>query len=142
MNKKLIYLIKYIDSGYNKGSTFIDIKKTSAIISFCKLLVKEGIIKSFDSSDLFYKSKFNILRIYLLSYNLSNDGTHVKFKPYNKIEINYKSLIRSNTLMYKTIKRLFRLNIIHLLSTDKGFITCKDALNLKIGGFLVCKIWV
>ena len=138
----MIYLIKYIDSGYNKGSTYIDIKKTSTIISFCKLLVREGIIKSFDHSNFFYKSKFNILRIYLLSYNLCNDGTYLKFKPYTKIEINYKHLAKSNTLMYKVIKKLFRFNIIHILSTDKGFITCKDALNLKIGGFLVCKIWV
>jgi len=53
------------------------------------------------------------------------------FKPSNKKFIQLKTLIKLNE----------KYNWIFIISTNKGIINSKEALNLKVGGMIIAKIW-
>ena len=138
MSRELIYLLDAIDKGYNSFDFYVDVKYTKTNVEFSKALISEGFIISFFKLTESSKKTSNCLRLLLAPSFCFREG---RFKPYKFFSIEKDSTNKKNYYSYNKIRSKFSLSMIHIFSSDSGFITCRDALRLKTGGILVCKIW-
>ncbi|MDR2841507.1 MAG: 30S ribosomal protein S8 [Paludibacter sp.] len=89
---------------------------------------------------------------YILNYKVVEDGPQgtlkiaLKYDPVNKVN-SIKKLIRISTpglrqyVGYKDMPRVLNGLGIAILSTSKGVMTNKDALNNKVGGEVICYVY-
>lgn len=106
----------------------MDITHTKRIFTWIYFLKNIGYISHFK---FIKKQQHLFLRVNLLYYNNRITGNFTKMltKPSNKSNISYKSLF----LISKCIG-----NAVLIISTSIGLLTHFDAIQKKIGGFLVC----
>ena len=99
-------------------------RPTKQILAIVKILVQEG---------------------YLNGYHLSNENTLIILLKY----INQQPSITSLQQLSKPGKRIYiqnkwfyknKTNELYILSTTQGFMTQNQALQLNLGGELICKI--
>lgn len=102
------------------------IKNNNKNINILKVFLKINIIK-------FIKIKNDYIIVYINYINNKPVFKNIEnmFKPSNKNYISLKELKKINE----------KHNWIFLISTNKGIINSLDAINLKIGGLLIAKIW-
>lgn len=104
--------------------TILKQQKTKQIIQLVNLLVNEGYIKGY------YLSEKNMIHV-MLKYN-HNQAVIYQIqqisKPGKRIYIKNKWLYNNKTLN------------LYIISTNKGFVTQNQALQLNLGGELICKI--
>jgi len=131
MNLDIYLLLNSLKEGYKHKKMNIVIPYDKASLNLIKLLVKYGYIEKYLVLNSLQKhiNKINID----LSYNM--------FEPAIK---NIKILCLPNKHFVVSYKQLDKLtasrNSMIILSTSKGFITHQEALNLNIGGVLICVI--
>lgn len=95
-------------------------KKNKFLLVFLKTLLSLGLIRGFKVSG-------NFITILLKYYKNKPTISNIFFE--NQFYISYISLCK-----------LKESHIIYLISTTKGLMTHKKAINLKLGGYLICKI--
>ena len=121
------FLTQIRNANLNYNSRII-ITKTKINYQICKILEKEGFIKSFN------EDSSNQLIIYLKYEKLERKPiiTNLKriSKPGRRIYANYKEIPNI----------LGGLGIV-ILSTSKGILTDRDARLFQIGGEILCSIW-
>lgn len=62
---------------------------------------------------------------------------------FNRIKIVKPGVFHKNILSYKELKNIKpHWNTIYIMQTSKGFITSKEALRYKVGGFVICIIYL
>jgi len=116
-----------IKNGYLAKKYKITQYKSKQIINILNILIKEGLIKSYQIS----KKKNNIIYIYL-KYKNNKSIIHQIIrisKPSKRIYIKNKDL-------FKIKKRG-----IYIISTSYGVITDLQAKKLNLGGELICNIY-
>ena len=89
---------------------------------------------------------------YILNYKFVEDGRQgiikiaLKYDPVNKVN-SIKKLLRVSTpglrryVGYREMPRVLNGLGIAILSTSKGVMTNKEALDLKIGGEVICYVY-
>jgi ribosomal protein S8 len=95
-------------------------KKNKFLFVFLKTILSLELIRGFKIEDRF-------LKILLKYYKNKPVISNIFFQ--NKYYISYISLCK-----------LKESHIIYLISTSKGLVTHSEAINLKLGGYLICKI--
>lgn len=116
-----------IKNGYLAKKYKITQYKSKQIINILNILIKEGLIKSYQIS----KKNKNIIYIYL------------KYKD-NKFIINQIIRIsKPSKRIYIKNKDLFKMKKrgIYIISTSYGIITDLQAKKLNLGGELICNIY-
>ena len=115
---KKLFLVNIINSINSSKKKKIILKKKINTNSqkLLDLLIKIGYIKKYNK---------------LLNFIYLNKKKKIKF-------------IKKKNIKYKTLKHLCNLNItsIYLISTSFGLLTHLACLDKKIGGFLICKIYL
>lgn len=116
-----------IKNGYLAKKYKITQYKSNQIINIINILIKEGLIKSYQIS----KKNKNIIYIYLkYKYNKPIIHKIIKIsKPSKRIYIKNKDL-------FKIKKRG-----IYIISTSYGIITDLQAKKFNLGGELICNIY-
>jgi len=97
-----------------------------------KVLYKEGYIKSCSIKELVLSKKRNL---------------EIELKYFDKgvpAIVKIDKVSRPGKRMYssiKTLKEYYKGLGIYILSTSKGIISDKEALNYKVGGEIICKVF-
>lgn len=104
--------------------TVLKQRKTKQIIQLVNLLVQEGFIHGY------YLAEKDIL-ILLLKYNKDQ----VILNQIQQISKPGKRVYIKNNWLYKNITPS-----LYIISTNQGFVTQNRALQLNLGGELICKI--
>lgn len=101
--------------------------KSKQIINILNVLIKEGLIKSYQIS----KKNKNIIYIYL------------KYKNNKPIIYTIIKISKPSKKVYYKNKDLFKIKKrgIYLLSTSYGIVTDLQAKKLNLGGELICNIY-
>lgn len=121
------YILNLININKAKKNLSFFILFTVKNYHFVKILKKFNVIYDYR---LLKKNKFNYIQITLFFYKNKPVCHHFKLISHQSkiIVISYKSLLLLNK---KTSSSVF------LLSTSKGIISNKEAINYKIGGILL-----
>ena len=140
-----VFLVLFRDCLKRKIDRMIALPLTD-IKNFCKCFKKLNIIKTFHF--ITYKNKkmieiffkVNNLRYYFTGRFYYNLYIENKLGNYNFLHttITKFKIISSpgnkKKLSYKKLKYTYVFNVIRIISTDVGFLTCKECLKKKIGG--------
>ncbi len=116
-----------IKNGYLAKKYKITQYKSKQIINILNVLIKEGLIKSYQIS----KKNENIIYIYL-KYNKNKSV----IQQITKISKPSKRIYIKNKELFKIKKRG-----LYILSTSYGVITDIQAKKLNLGGELICNIY-
>jgi ribosomal protein S8 len=155
MNKHVFNLIKAIDYGYSKNESYVNVLVSRSALSFCLFLRDNvGLISHYEivKNEMFIWKTH--LRVYLTmcplnSKNLANTmlETGVKAeaitqlaKPYQLLIV--KSFMRPSYISYIALLKVKNLGVIYLLSTTFGYLTSQQAINLKLGGSIICVLYI
>ena len=118
-------LLSTIRNGQGIKLLSIKIKKLNISIQILDILISNGYIRG-------YKVNGNLIEV-LLKYNkgfgVINKIERIS-KPGNKFYIKSFNLWKIQNMQNKTL----------ILSTNKGLLSCKDALKLRVGGEVLFKI--
>ena len=116
-----------IKNGYLAKKYKITQYKSKQIINILNILIKEGLIKSYQIS----KKKNNIIYIYL------------KYKDNKSIIHQIIRISKPSKRIYIKNKDLFKIKKrgIYIISTSYGVITDLQAKKLNLGGELICNIY-
>nr|YP_008475403.1 ribosomal protein S8 [Thraustotheca clavata]AGS55526.1 ribosomal protein S8 [Thraustotheca clavata] len=116
-----------IKNGYLAKKYKINQNKSKQVINILNVLIKEGLIKSYQIS----KKNENIIYIYL-KYNKNK----AVIQQITKISKPSKRVYIKNKELFKIKKRG-----LYILSTSYGVITDIQAKKLNLGGELICNIY-
>jgi hypothetical protein len=61
-------------------------------------------------------------------------------KPYQLLIV--KSFMRPSYISYIALLKVKNLGVIYLLSTTFGYLTSQQAINLKLGGSIICVLYI
>ena len=125
-------LIANIKNGYQTKINVIGIKKSKKCLTVLDLLYKEGYISGFKQDP---ENKYKIL-VYL-KYN-SNNVAAISY--IQQISTQGFRIYIKVSLLWE-IKKLNQQKVTYVISTPYGIITDKEALEKKIGGELLFKIF-
>lgn len=121
-NNSFFTLFSNINNGFIKKHEMVRQKKSNKILKFLKILLNEGIIRS-------YRLPKNDPKFVYIFLRISNSAL-IKLvyisKPSRQVYIKQKNLIKKNGLF--------------ILSTSQGFLTNQNAKLQQIGGELICQI--
>jgi len=125
-------LIANIKNGYQTKINKIRITKSKKCLTILDLLYKEGYISGFQQDP---KNKYKI--IVLLKYSSQNvpSVSYVQ-----QISTQGFRVYLSVSLLWQ-IKKLNQEKVTYIISTPYGIITDKEALDKKVGGELLFKIY-
>jgi small subunit ribosomal protein S8 len=126
MTKSLNSMFSLINNASFSNQGEINIKTTKKCLKVLQLLYREGLIRGY-------------------TYNKYRTTIYIKFtgsttKPVIKAIISISTngrIIYANT---KVLSKLINANELFLVSTSKGILTLKEALQYNVGGILFCKI--
>jgi len=113
----------------NEGHVKVDIPSSKLKMAIAKILKDEGFIKNFKLID---DNKQKLLRIYL-KYSADNQSAIIQLK-------RISSPGRRVYLKAEDLHPVYNNMGIIILSTSKGIITNKAAMQLNIGGEVLCEI--
>ena len=116
--------ISHLNNSHIINKSIIIQPKSKKVIYFLDLLLEEGLIKTYR-----YTKDSKFILIYLIK---QNNCLFNKF-----IQISKKK--KHNYIKYKD---LLDLKDNYILSTTKGFLTKKKAIQAKLGGILLIKICI
>lgn len=118
------YTVKSFFSNLSNNQGALNIllhhKKNKFLLMFAKTLLSLGLIRGF-------KIKNDYIMVFLKYYKNKPVISNIYFE--KKFYISYIALCK-----------LKESHVIYLISTTKGLITHKEAINQKLGGYLICKI--
>lgn len=114
-----------IRNGQRAFKSNIFVLKNKTIIEVCKILQKEGFIKSF----VIHSNKIEILLKYRNNTGVIKEITRVS-KPSLRLYTSYKDL-----------KPLYNGLGLYIVSTSKGVITDYEIKIIKIGGEVICRVF-
>ena len=165
MNRKIYFLLKFIDYGYKRRKTYIDVNKSTTVIHLCKVLQQWGFIQEFALSGFGDLEKWN-LRIFLnrplLNFNdyKENNIAYLNklspliierkgfsnflcfnLKPYRKL-VMLSTPTNINYISIINLKKMIKINKKVLLSTNKGYLFDSEAIKYNISGILVCTFYL
>jgi len=115
--------ISNLKNHYSSKKLVLKQRKTKQIIQITNLLVKEGLIYGYCilKNDIIITLKYN-------NNKPSINEIKIISRPGKRIYVNNKWIYKNSN------------EITYILSTQKGFLTQKEAQELNIGGELICKI--
>ena len=122
-------LLNNIRVGYLGKHPYVKTKYNPKILRLLEKLIQIRYVSRYEKFDDQY------LRIFLIYDNneLPNFRyTKLLFKPSHRTHISYKRLI----ILHK-----YDFGIVYILSTTLGLLTHNEAINLKIGGELICVLY-
>lgn len=125
-----------IKNGLSTKLFSVDLKYSKYIVNILKVLYKEGFILGFNIKRDLAKVKENSIEV-LLKYDQNQDPII-----YN-IELLSKPGFRQYVSVRKLIslrKKYINLNNMYIVSTPLGVMSDVDAIQLNVGGELICKI--
>lgn len=121
--------INILKKGIIYKHRFCLLKKSSLTLMLVKLFLKYNLIKKF--VEINYNRK-NTLKI---EYNYYSNSTLIK----KLITYNRK---QHHCLKQSVLKNLINNKFVCILSTSKGVLSDKDCLKNKLGGIIICKIYL
>jgi small subunit ribosomal protein S8 len=111
----------------------VEIRKTRMTESLAKILLQEGIIEEISESSFSSKRPKLFIR---LKYRGAYSTPVIK-----DLQLISRRSVRIYT-NYKAIPRFFRGLGIVILSTSSGLLTDREAFRRKLGGEILCSIWL
>jgi ribosomal protein S8 len=132
LNLKLTKIISFLKISIHNRNTFVKYKKNQLLVSLLECFLENGFISGFfESEDFIY---------ILLKYNSLGESVikdlKVLYKRPFEVHLTYSNL-KSNSFYKKYLIKKSEKSLLFILSTNKGIVTHKDALNYGIGGQLL-----
>lgn len=135
----LFYCINSLNLALKVKKSFINLKYTKNILNFLSKIKLLGIISHY------FLFLFNKIIVYLLNSFCKKNNLFFLQK---KLEYGFKKIVylykKKIFLNIKKINSLYKCSnfFIFLLITNNGIFTLKEALKKKVGGLLICKIYI
>ena len=132
LNLKLTKIISFLKISIHNRNTFVKYKKNQLLVSLLECFLENGFISGFFENEGF---------VYiLLKYNSLGESVikdlKVLYKRTFEVHLTYKNL-KTNSFYKKYLIKKSEKSLLFILSTNKGIITHKDAINYGIGGQLL-----
>ena len=108
----------------------VDIPLSKLKLEVVKVLKKEGYIKDFK---VLNEENKGVLRVYL-KYDAQNRGIITGIKRVSKPSL--RIYVKS-----KKVPKVLNGYGINIISTPKGVMTDREAINSNVGGELICSVW-
>lgn len=125
-----------IQNGLSTKLSKVDLKYSKYIINILKVLYKEGYILGYNVKKDLKNVKNNSIEV-LLRYDINQDPVIYKIKLLSKP--GYRQYVSVRKLI-SLRKKYINLNNMYILSTPLGVLSDVEAIQLNVGGELICKI--
>jgi ribosomal protein S8 len=160
MNYQTQEVLKQIDHGYIQRKKYVNVVRHKSAEILCNFLVKKRFILGYS---FYTKKKFSKKRVRVrkfiniqLLYWSNNAGSRSSLNtssaagtnfetPYHEMQIyqySYDPSGSNNYISYNELRKDSQIGVLQILGTIYGFKTSKEAIVLRIGGCVLCKIYL
>ena len=124
--------IARLKNAYQRGKDEIEVPSSQILVSLARILEKEGFIEDVNVEDKSKERSYPLLKIELryIKGKPALSGIKRISKPGVRIYAGYKNIP----------KVLGGIGIV-ILTTPKGLLTGEKAVEERVGGELLCKVW-
>jgi small subunit ribosomal protein S8 len=85
--------------------------------------------------------KFLVQKGYIRGFKLKNNNIEILLKYYKNLPVILDFIYTNNFFIsYKLLCKLKESHVSLIISTPKGLMSKEDAIQNKVGGFIICKI--
>ena len=132
LNLKLTKIISFLKISIHNRNTFVKYKKNQLLVSLLECFLENGFISGFFENEGFV---YILLKYNSLGESVIKDLKVLYKRPF-EVHLTYKNL-KTNSFYKKYLIKKSEKSLLFILSTNKGIITHKDAINYGIGGQLL-----